>query len=102
MTEQDNEQLDFTTKCSSCQRPAVTFIRYSGAHLCENHFIDFLKSRVKREMRKQGKLPPGTKLAIAVSGGKDSLTLLYLLVELFEKHKNLELIAVSVDAPALL
>lgn len=93
----ENSSSQSETVCSSCAKPAVTFIRYSGAHLCKSHFVEFLKSRVKREMRKQGKLPAEATIGIAVSGGKDSLTMLHLLVELFKEHKNLELVAISVD-----
>lgn len=83
--------------CQNCSKKSVTFIRYSGAHLCEEHFNEFLISRVKREMRKQGKLPPGTRLVAAVSGGKDSITMLMLLHDIFTGHRDLELLAVSVD-----
>jgi uncharacterized protein (TIGR00269 family) len=48
-------------------------------------------------MRKQGKLPQEATVAVALSGGKDSLTLLYLMSEMFSEHKALELVAVSVD-----
>ncbi|UCH88688.1 MAG: TIGR00269 family protein [Thermoplasmata archaeon] len=92
-----NQQKPEEHICSSCTKPAVTYIRYSGAHLCANHFSEFLKTRVKREMRKQGKLPPDSRLAVALSGGKDSLTLLHLMVEMFANHKDLELVALSVD-----
>jgi uncharacterized protein (TIGR00269 family) len=95
MTELDSQPEEL--KCSSCTEPAVTFIRYSGAHLCANHFNDFVESRVKREMRKQGKLPQEGNLALAVSGGKDSLTLLKLMVELFDSHRDLHLVALTVD-----
>lgn len=83
--------------CGQCSRQAITYIRYSGSSLCEEHFEEFLVARVKREMRKQGKLPPDSTIAVAVSGGKDSLSLLQLLAELFEKHRDIRLVAVSVD-----
>jgi uncharacterized protein (TIGR00269 family) len=48
-------------------------------------------------MRKQGKLPQQATIAVAVSGGKDSLTMLYLLAEIFKSHKNMDLVSISVD-----
>jgi uncharacterized protein (TIGR00269 family) len=83
--------------CSSCSNPAITYIRYSGAYLCKAHLNEFLKTRVKRELRKQGKMADGAKLAVAVSGGKDSLTMLNLLAEIYKSHRNLELFAISID-----
>ena len=88
---------DAPSTCDQCRNPAVTFIRYSGAHLCTSHFNEFVRSRVKKEMRKQGKLPQDATMAVAVSGGKDSLAMLYMLSEVFESHKALTLIAISID-----
>jgi uncharacterized protein (TIGR00269 family) len=83
--------------CDQCKGQAVTFVRYSGAHLCKKHFNEFVKNRVKKEMRKQGKLPGNAIMAVAVSGGKDSLAMLHILSGIFENHKDLTLVAISID-----
>ncbi len=83
--------------CSKCSQPAVTFIRYSGAHLCEKHFVEFVDRRVKSEFSKQRKLPQNSKLAVALSGGKDSTLALYMTKKIFEKHRGFEIIAITVD-----
>jgi hypothetical protein len=54
--------------CSKCKKPAVTFIRYNGTHLCNDHFIDYFERRVKKDIKKQGKTMNGAKIGIAVSG----------------------------------
>ncbi len=86
-----------TIPCLKCKKPAITFIRYSGAHLCKNHFIEFVERRVKKDIKKQGKTQDNATFGIALSGGKDSTVLLYLMHEIFSKHTNVTLYAITVD-----
>ncbi|MDI6887786.1 MAG: TIGR00269 family protein [Candidatus Thermoplasmatota archaeon] len=83
--------------CLKCAKPAITFIRYSGAHLCREHFIDFFEKRVKAEFRRQCSLQGMKKIAIATSGGKDSTVLLFVLKKILGSRKNLELVSITVD-----
>ena len=84
-------------KCSRCKKPAITFIRYNGTHLCKNHFIDYFDKRVKKDLKKQGKITDKTKFAVAISGGKDSAVALYMTHKIFSKRKDVEIISISVD-----
>ena len=84
-------------ECSRCKKPAITFIRYNGTHLCKNHFIDYFDKRVKKDLKKQGKITDKTKFAVAISGGKDSAVALYMTHKIFSKRKDVEIISISVD-----
>ncbi|UCE74698.1 MAG: TIGR00269 family protein [Methanomassiliicoccales archaeon] len=83
--------------CSKCQKEAVTFIRYSGMHLCKFHLIEFFEKRVKKEMRKQSRLGKNEVVALAVSGGKDSIVMMHILQDILGKRKDLEFQAITVD-----
>jgi len=83
--------------CTICGRPAVTFVRYSGARLCGRHFIDFVERKVGREVRKQVRLPERAAVAIAVSGGKDSIVALRVLNDILSPRRGTRLLAISVD-----
>lgn len=83
--------------CSKCSKPAVTFIRYSGNHLCEEHFLDFFDRRVKKEIRRQGEFRSGCKVAVALSGGKDSTVAAWVLDDLISRRRDMELHAITVD-----
>jgi len=83
--------------CSQCKQPAVIFVRYSGRHLCAKHFCAFLEQRVAKEVRSMGRLRRGSKVAIAISGGKDSTVMLRLLRRFFHPRSGIELEAVIVD-----
>ncbi len=83
--------------CLKCKKPAVTFIRYNGTHLCEKHFIEYFEKRVKKEIKKQGKTKDNSKIGVAVSGGKDSIVTLHLINNLFSKRPNPEVHAITVD-----
>ncbi len=76
---------------------AVTFTRYSGAHLCQTHFTEFVEKRVKKELRKQGELRNDTVIALAVSGGKDSIVMMHILHKILTERKDIELHAITVD-----
>ncbi len=83
-------------KCDFCRKDAVMFIRYSGRHLCRDHFIRFVERRVKEELRRQADIRRGT-IAVGISGGKDSAVALYLLHRIFRKNRDLEVVAITVD-----
>lgn len=83
--------------CDKCGKPAITFIRYSGMHLCERHLNDFFERRVKKEIRRQCTLKKNEVLAIAVSGGKDSVVAMQILHNILKDRKGLEMHAITVD-----
>ena len=83
--------------CDKCGKSPVILIRYSGAHLCRDHFSDFVEKRVKHEIRRQTDLKEGKKIAVAVSGGKDSTVALHLVNKILGSRKDLDLCAITVD-----
>jgi uncharacterized protein (TIGR00269 family) len=86
-------------RCSkrTCPNPAVIHQKYSGLHLCEAHFVEDVERKVKREMRKHLMVERGDRIAVAVSGGKDSSALLYMFKKIFHDRKDLEFFVLSVD-----
>jgi len=86
-----------TIFCTKCKTPAVTYIRYNGTHLCEDHFIDYFDRRVKKDIKKQGKTYDNKKIGIALSGGKDSIVALHIINQIFSNRSSIEIFAITVD-----
>jgi len=84
-------------RCSKCRRPAILFQRYSGLHLCKEHFIADLESKAKRDIRSHTWIRPGDTIAVALSGGKDSGALLWFLNSLVSKRRDVNILAITVD-----
>ncbi len=85
-------------KCSICNEDAVYDSKYSGTQLCGNHLVESVDRRVRSEIRKQMSLGSGrTRIAVAISGGKDSSVALFTLSKILSERKNTELVAVTVD-----
>lgn len=84
-------------RCDICGREAVTYIRYNGTHLCGEHFMRYVDKRVKKEIRKQIHVYPGDKLAVAVSGGKDSMVALKMVSSVFGPRNGVEVHAITID-----
>jgi len=85
-------------RCDKCSSRAVIFIRYSGQHLCANHFKEFVLRRVKNELRCElGRTRGEEHIVVAVSGGKDSLVTLHLLNEIYREHRAIRLTALSIN-----
>lgn len=83
--------------CDRCDRRSVTLIRYSGQHLCDDHFTRFVDRRIRKEVRKQGGLPADSRILVAASGGKDSTVALHALDELTRDRPDVELVALTID-----
>jgi uncharacterized protein (TIGR00269 family) len=84
-------------QCIKCSKEAVEYVRYNGSHLCHEHFLEYVERRVKRELRRQVDLDGKRKVAVALSGGKDSSVALYILCKALEGRKDLEVEAITVD-----
>lgn len=69
---------------------------YAGVHLCRNHFLQSFAKRAKLEIARQGRIPPGI-VAVALSGGKDSVSVLHFLHGLLAGRPDVRLVAVTVD-----
>jgi uncharacterized protein (TIGR00269 family) len=82
--------------CSRCSQPAVIHLRYSGASLCRDHFLRFFEQRANQEIHKQGRIQPGT-VAVALSGGKDSVSVLHFLQGMLRERPGVRLVAITVD-----
>lgn len=60
--------------------------------------MESIEKRVRAEIRKQMSLGSGkTRIAVAISGGKDSSVTLFILNRILSERKNTEIIAVTVD-----
>ncbi|MFA6802125.1 MAG: tRNA 2-thiocytidine biosynthesis TtcA family protein, partial [Candidatus Methanomethylophilaceae archaeon] len=84
-------------KCDLCSSEAVTFVAYNGSHLCGEHFMKYVEKRVKKEVRKQIDVHSGDKIAVAVSGGKDSMVTLHILNAVFGHRPDVGLHVITID-----
>ncbi len=84
--------------CTVCkQRESFFYRKYSGQRLCRKCFGESVEAKVRATITKYHMLEFNDRLAIAVSGGKDSLSLLHIMAKLQKYRPKTELIAVTVD-----
>ena len=84
-------------KICKCGKKPVIFRRYEGLYLCRNCFCRSIEKKVKRTIRKEGMISSGDKIAVGVSGGKDSTTVLNIMNLIIGPRRDMELIAISID-----
>jgi uncharacterized protein (TIGR00269 family) len=81
----------------------VYFRAYSGEYLCKKCFVRSIEEKAARTISKYSMIKYGERVAVGVSGGKDSLSLLYVLKKFFDRHggrssnSNEDLVAVTID-----
>lgn len=84
--------------CTSCRRKEAVFMRrYSGEKLCGRCFCKSIESKVRGTISKYEMFEPKDKIMVAVSGGKDSVTLLHILTKIEKAFPDAALSAVTVD-----
>jgi uncharacterized protein (TIGR00269 family) len=69
-------------KCVTCRGPAIIDIRRHNANFCAEHFLEQCRRQVVKAIDEFDMIRPGERALVAVSGGKDSLAVWDLLVEL--------------------
>ena len=86
------------TVCSLCKRrPAFFFRPYSGEKLCQKCFAESIEAKVRATVSKHHMFNFDERIAVAVSGGKDSISLLHILAKMERQHPEASLVAVTVD-----
>jgi uncharacterized protein (TIGR00269 family) len=69
-------------KCRKCGQKAVVNMRQHRLALCKDDYLEWLPEQTERFIRKYSMFERHEKILVAVSGGKDSLSLWDLLVRL--------------------
>ncbi|MCL2691609.1 MAG: TIGR00269 family protein [Candidatus Bathyarchaeota archaeon] len=84
--------------CTVCKKKESFFYRkYSGQKLCRKCFSESVEAKVRATITKYNMLKFDDKLAVAVSGGKDSLSLLHILAKLQKYRPKTTLTAITID-----
>lgn len=84
--------------CTNCRRKKPFFSRaYSGEKLCRRCFTRSLEEKVRITIAQYKMLSYNDNIAVAVSGGKDSVNLLYILARMENKFPKASLSALTVD-----
>jgi len=78
-------------RCRRCRNPAVIEVRRHNAAFCRDCFLHHAREQVKRSIRSHDMLREGDRVLVAVSGGKDSLTLWDVLLDLGYRADGLHL-----------
>ncbi|MEM2878684.1 MAG: TIGR00269 family protein [Candidatus Hadarchaeales archaeon] len=71
-------------------------MRYAGIFLCDRCLIRTVESRFRKTVAMHRLINPGDRIAVAVSGGKDSVSCMRLLAG-YCSGKRCELVAITVD-----
>jgi uncharacterized protein (TIGR00269 family) len=86
------------TVCTLCGRNEAVFGRsYSGENLCGRCFCRTVEDRVRKTISRYEMLGPKDRIMVAVSGGKDSVTLLHVLSKIEKAFPDVVLCAGTVD-----
>jgi len=69
-------------KCRVCREPAIIDLRRHNANFCTDHFLRYCRQQVERVVSDFAMMRHHDRILVAVSGGKDSLALWDLLIQL--------------------
>ena len=83
-------------KCHRCENQAVYTRKYSGEQLCSKCFSNSIVRKTAKTISKYNMIKNDELVAVAVSGGKDSLALLKIIHEMSTSH-NFRIKAITID-----
>ena len=69
-------------KCRVCREPAIIDVARHNANFCAPHFLDMCRKQVRKAIDDFEMLQPDDRILVAVSGGKDSLAIWDMLIDL--------------------
>src|SRR3989344_1921097 len=83
--------------CDKCTEQAKIVLPYGPHRFCKEHFNEFFESRVRKTLRTNNLVEHGEKIAVGVSGGKDSMVTLHLLNKIYGQGGRNKIVAIMID-----
>ena len=83
-------------KCDRCENQATYTRKYSGEKLCSECFSNSILRKTAKTISKYNMIKHNELVAVAVSGGKDSLALLNIINQMAATH-NFRIKAITID-----
>lgn len=82
--------------CIFCGRHSIIHQRYSGVYRCDRCLKSSIEKKFRKTVNDYEMISPGDRVLIAVSGGKDSMTLMHLLTD-FTDHRSIDVATLTID-----
>ena len=82
--------------CNRCENKAIYSRKYSGENLCSHCFSNSIVRKTAKTISKYNMIKNNELVAVAVSGGKDSLALLKIIHNMALSH-NFRIKAITID-----
>ncbi|MHA2229415.1 MAG: TIGR00269 family protein [Candidatus Thorarchaeota archaeon] len=86
-----------TVECSKCNQPAVYLRRHTAENLCKKCLIQTTVDRVRRTINREKMFNEADRIAVAISGGKDSAVLLDVINRIETNYPKAEIIPFTID-----
>ncbi len=83
--------------CDKCNSEAKIILPYGPHNFCAGHFNEFFENRIRKTIRTNRLIEYGEKIAVGVSGGKDSMVTLHLLYKIFGQTGLNKIEAIMID-----
>ncbi len=82
--------------CKNCKIKSVIKLN-SGDSLCRNCFIKYFEKKARKTISVFRLLDKKDKVAVGLSGGKDSTSVLFIMSGLAKRNRGMEVVAISID-----
>ena len=83
-------------KCTTCRKRAADVELAYSSDVCKSCFVRMTERRISKTVRENRLIEKGDKIAVAISGGKDSCLLLHCLANYVKKHREISVVAIHV------
>ncbi len=81
----------------NCCSQKPIFEMHSGEKLCKAHFTGYFEAKVFKTIRQFNLIEKAENLGVALSGGKDSLTVLHILNRFSVQNPKIKINAIAID-----